>query len=263
MTDAGIALQGRGAGVGTGRKRLIARTVRVSSLDAATRESAFELFRQSYAEADRARFDSDLAEKQLVILLDDRAEGGLKGFSTVHIQRRGLGTVIFSGDTVIDRAYWGQKQLQLAFLRLLLTVKLRSPHRPLYWFLISKGWRTYLLLANGFGRSVPRCDRGDDVVLRATLDTLATERFGSQYDSTTSVIRYARQHERVREDLAPVPAALQENPHVRFFAERNPGHLNGDELACLADVRFVDLARIGRRLAATLTRRAFTRRSRP
>lgn len=243
-------------------QRLAARTVQVSSLDAAVRDSAFELFSQSYAGFNRERFELDLAEKQLVILLTDSATKALKGFSTVHVGVGPQATVVFSGDTVVDREYWGQKQLQTAFARILLTLKLRAPHRPLYWFLISKGWRTYLLLANGFAKAVPRCDRPDDPILRGALDALATERFGAQYDSATSIIRYATEHERVREGLAPVPPSLRQHPHVRFFLDRNPGHYRGDELACLAEVRLVDLAYIGVRLAKAMTRRALGMRPR-
>lgn len=237
-------------------RRLTARITRVSSLDAALRDAAFELFSESYAGSNRERFELDLAEKQLVILLTDSATGALKGFSTVHVRVGPKATVVFSGDTVVDREYWGQKQLQTAFAKVLLTVKLRAPLRPLYWFLISKGWRTYLLLANGFARAVPRCDRPDDPILREALDALATDRFGAQYDPATGIIRYETEHERVREGLAPVPPALRQHPHVRFFLHRNPGHAQGDELACLAEVRFVDLACIGARIAKVMTQRA-------
>src|SRR5919109_132834 len=93
-------------------RRLQALTVSVASLDAATRAEAFALFQHAYEGADRARFDRDLAEKQLVILLSDRESAELKGFSTVlHrevVTSRGPATLVFSGDTVIDRAYWGQ-----------------------------------------------------------------------------------------------------------------------------------------------------------
>lgn len=225
--------------------RLVARTVRRASLDQATIAEAFALFDAHYAGADRARFERDLSEKQLVILLRDATSNALKGFSTVLVQKAPdgqPGTVVFSGDTVIDRNYWGQKQLQTAFARVLLTVKLRSPTQPVYWFLISKGYRTYLLLANNFPISVPRTDRADDSRLSALLDGVATARFGAQYEPATRIVRLDGAHDRVREGTAPVTAELLENAHVRFFVERNPGHASGDELACLARVRLRDVA---------------------
>jgi hypothetical protein len=246
------------------RRVLTARTVRVSSLDSATRDAAFALFRATYENTSRERFEHDLAEKQHIILLFDRESGALKGFSTVLVRgiasATGAATVVYSGDTVIDHEYWGQKQLQLAFARLLVTLKLRAPRRPLYWFLISKGYRTYLLLANAFPISVPRAGVTEDLRLRAMLDELADERFGDQYDRTRGVVRYATQHERVRDGIAPVTAAALAHGHVRFFVERNPDHARGVELACLAHVRLIDVARVVARIVRTRARRGMTAR---
>jgi hypothetical protein len=227
--------------------RLRAYVVEPQMLDAGTRDAAFALFRAHYEGADQQRFERDLGEKQRVILLRERGTGALRGFSTVLYRDVRVGarmaTMVFSGDTVIDRSCWGQKRLQSAFAGLLFRLKLRHPSRPLYWFLISKGWRTYLLMANHFPRAVPRWELPEPPVLRAALDVLAAERFGAEYDAAAGIVRYATPHERVRDGVAPVDAALMANPHVRFFVQRNPGHVEGDELACLAQVRLRDLAR--------------------
>jgi hypothetical protein len=227
--------------------RLRAQVVAPHALDAGTRDAAFALFRAHYEGADQTRFEHDLGEKQLVILLRDRGTGALRGFSTVLHRQVRVGartaTMVFSGDTVIDRSCWGQKRLQSAFAGLLFRLKLRHPGRPLYWFLLSKGWRTYLLMANHFPRAVPRCDLPEPPELRAALDALAAERFGAEYDAADGIIRYATPHERVRDGVAPVDGALLSNPHVRFFVQRNPGHARGEELACLAQVRLRDVAR--------------------
>lgn len=246
----------------TRRRALVANTVPVASLDARTLDAAFAVFRSAYENVSRERFGHDLQEKQQVILLRDRDTGALKGFSTVLVRTvaspDGPATVIFSGDTVIDREYWGQKQLQLAFLKLLVRTKLRAPTRPVYWFLLSKGYRTYLLLANAFPRSVPRAGGAEDEDLRRTLDDLATERYGAEYDPAKGVIRYATPHERVREGVAPVTPSLLDNPHVRLFLARNPEHAAGVELACLADVRLRDLARAAVRIPMGMVRRQLT-----
>jgi hypothetical protein len=228
-------------------RRLKAATLPVAALDDATRRAAFALLEHLYDGTDLARFRRDLAEKQLAILLRDRDTGALKGFSTVALSAvpttSGPGTAVFSGDTAIDREYWGQKLLQREFGRLLLRLKLAAPARPLYWFLISKGYRTYLLLANAFPRAIPRHDRPDDPGLRRLLNQLAAGRFGRQYDPESGTIRYDRPHDRVRSGVAPLDQALLRNPHVSFFVNRNPGHAAGDELACLAEARLKDLLR--------------------
>jgi hypothetical protein len=245
MSSPSITLT-RDVGAGARARALVSRTVPVASVDAATRRAAFALFCAAYDNAERERFDRDLDDKQLVILLYDSESGTLKGFSTVLVREveslRGPATLVFSGDTVIERQYWGQKRLQLAFLELLVSLKLRAPWRPLYWFLLSKGYRTYLLFANAFPHAVPRAGAPELPSLRDTLDRFAVERFGDQYDRTRGVVRYATPHEQVREGVAPVTAEARANPHVRFFLERNPEHASGVELACLADVRLRDLA---------------------
>ncbi len=256
MTGAAISLDE----VSKGRRvtgRLVASVVTPCTLSTATVDDAYALFAATYAGTNRARFATDLAEKQRVILLHDRETGALKGFSTVLLTdiatSSGPATLFFSGDTVVDRAYWGQKELQIAVARLLLSLKLRQPRRPLYWFLISKGYRTYLILANAFPRSIPREGELDDRELRDMLDTVAGERFGDEYDSDTGIIRYATPHEYVRDGIAPLTPAALRNRHVRYFVERNPGHSAGDELACLAVVRIRDLVRV---MARFLVRRA-------
>jgi hypothetical protein len=240
------------------RRPLRAATVSVAALDEVTRRAAFTLFTRLYEGVDRARFERDLAEKQLAIVLRDRESGALKGFSTVALStvatRSRSGTVVFSGDTAVEQEYWGHKLLHREFARLLLRLKGRSPARPVYWFLISKGYRTYLLLANAFSRAIPRYDRADHPGLRALLDRLASERFGSQYDPATGLIRYSVPHERVRPGVAPLDPSLLGNPHIRFFADRNQLHANGTELACLAEARWSDLARAAGRIALARTR---------
>lgn len=228
------------------RPRLVASVERVPELGAPTRDAAYALFRSAYEGTERARFEQDLDEKQMVILLRDAHDGSLRGFSTVLLLDiegpDGPATVYFSGDTVIDPAYWGQKQLQLAAAKLLCTLKLRRPGRPLYWFLISKGYRTYLILVNAFPVSCPRVDR-EDAGLRALLHRVASDRYGREYDPATGIIRYDVPHEHVRQGIAPVTTQALASEHVRFFVRSNPGHERGDELACLARVRIIDLVR--------------------
>jgi hypothetical protein len=38
----------------------------------------------------------------------------------------------------------------------------------------------------------------------------------------------------LRSGVAEITEQRLRDPHVRFFAERNPGHASGDELCCIA-----------------------------
>ncbi|MFN2588643.1 MAG: hypothetical protein ABR613_11075 [Actinomycetota bacterium] len=220
----------------------------VSSLDRATIDAAFSLFDSLYAGTDRARFERDLHDKQLVILLRDAGDHILRGFSTIHLGEVAYGRrrarLVYSGDTAIHPAYWGQKCLQRAFATVLMREKLRHPSRPLLWFLISKGYKTYLLLVNHFPRSLPRSGRPAPARLQETLSAVAGERFGDAFDPVRGVISYGTPRERVRHEVAPIDRPLLRDAHVAFFVTRNPGYQRGDELACLAEVRAIDPVRI-------------------
>lgn len=206
-------------------------------------EEAYALFADHYEGTDRQRFEDDLRDKQLVIVMRDGVDGTLRGFSTIHRrQRRDVRgrrcTVIFSGDTVIDRDYWGQGVLQRSFSTILAQTKLRRPWQPTYWLLICKGYKTYLLMANYFDRSIPRYTLDPPPAsLQAMLDEVATERFGDHFDASRGIVEMpADAHERVAAGLGDIGAELiAANPHVRLFVERNPHHARGDELVCLGD----------------------------
>ena len=110
-----------------------------------------------------------------------------------------------------------------------------------YWFLISSGWRTYRYLPLFFRDFYPR-----DASMKPLLDTIAFTKFGDAYDVRTGVIRLATPAP-LREGVSD-PEARMSNPHVRFFVEANPGHADGDELACLVRVGVDNLTPAGLRM---------------
>jgi hypothetical protein len=216
--------------------RIRASTVPVSSVDTAQRAAMWQIFARYYAEADRSRFDADLASKDHVFLL--HAGTQLCGFSTVcvdHVEVGGRRMVsVFSGDTVIDRDYHGQTALQWAFFKYIVRVKLRYPHRTAVWFLISKGYKTYLLLARNFVVFFPRRDRPTAAWASEMICALAQRRFGTSLDPDRLVLRFDGDHEYLRDDVAPTTGL--DDPDIQFFVERNPGHASGDELCCVGVV---------------------------
>ena len=128
--------------------RLSAKTVPVARLSPAQREGCWRVFERYYDNVDRGRFDADLDEKQHVILL--LASERIVGFSTVMVDHVDGVVAIFSGDTVLEADHHGAGALQWAFFRYIVLTKLRYPHKLVTWFLISKGYKTYLLLSRNF-----------------------------------------------------------------------------------------------------------------
>lgn len=227
------------------------------------RSQMLSLMQLCYAGVSAERFARDLEEKQFVILMFVRRTGELAGFSTLRVGEGLLGgkpvELVFSGDTVIHPDHWGQKELQTQFARFTAWRRLRRPLRPLLWLLLSGGYKTYLLSVNHFPRTIPRYDWEPPPERVAFMHELAARWFGSQYDAARGILRFEEQHYRVRDGIAPIDRAAAAHPHIAFFAERNPGHVDGEELVCLTEVRLTDLARTMVRIlvkqARGLTRR--------
>jgi hypothetical protein len=200
------------------------------------RDAMFALYTTYFATNDRLTFERDLAEKEWVILLYD-ADGAIGGFSTLMRMRAGDATVFFSGDTIVARHRWGTFDLP----RLWAQHVLAEADANAYWFLICSGYRTYRFLPLFFRRFYPR-----DVAMKPLLDEIAVAKFGDAYDSRTAVIRPATPAP-LREGVSD-PELRMNNPHVRFFVEANPGHADGDELACLVRVDVANLTPAGLRM---------------
>jgi hypothetical protein len=233
------------------------------ALTEAQRAQMLALMQLCYAGVSAERFARDLAEKQYVILLFVRRTGELAGFSTLRVAEELLDgrpvEVTYSGDTVIHPDWWGQKELQVQFARFMMSRKLRRPLSPMLWLLLSGGYKTYLLAVNNFPRTVPRYDWEAPPERVAFLRTVATRWFGAQYDAERGTLRFEGKHYRVRDGIAPIDREARAHPHIAFFAEHNPGHVEGEELVCLVEIRVADLAHsVGRIVWKQL--RGWTRR---
>lgn len=196
----------------------------------------FALYTTYFATSDRVTFERDLAEKEWVILLYDD-DGSIDGFSTLMRMRIGEATVFFSGDTIVARHRWGTLDLPRLWARHVF----RAADANTYWFLISSGWRTYRFLPLFFRDFYPR-----DRAMKPLLDSIARARYGDAYDARTGIVRLATPAP-LREGVSD-PASRMHDPHVRFFLEANPGHADGDELACLVRVDVANLTSAGLRM---------------
>ena len=238
-------------------KALFGRVVRREDLTAADIGEQYELFHRHYHAVDRARFEQDLEQKHHVLVLTDE-DGKLRGFTTIRVddwvhEGRPLRTV-FSGNTVIDQAYWGSQELGRTWCRFMAGLKNSSPELPLYWHLICSGYRTYLYLPLFFREFYPRIDRATPPDRASLIDALGRRTSPEEYRN--GVVRVTRPRDRLRGELAVPPSRKRLNPHVRFFLERNPGYRRGDELVCLAEFAWGNLRRRTLRLLESTARRS-------
>lgn len=214
-----------------------------ASLTDDERARMLSLMQLCYDNVDPARFASDLDNKRdVIVLVDPRDRKEIMGFSTVRIAEETLDgrrvDILFSGDTVIHPDCWGTKALQWGFLAYTLRHKLRRPLRPLYWLLLSKGYKTYLLLTNNFPTAFPRRDYRAPASHVALRDKVANDWWPGEYDATTEILTWADARDRVRSGVAQLDATTLAHPDVAWFVEKNPRWSEGNELVCFAEIDF-------------------------
>jgi hypothetical protein len=212
--------------------------VRTADITPSQREEMFALMESYYEGVERATFDADLDEKEWVIQILDEETNRLKGFSTqmlleVEVSGR-IVHALFSGDTIVDRSARGERSLfQVSgwFVRSLMNI---YPRAELYWFLISKGYKTYRFLPLFFHEFYPRYDVPTPTRFAAVIDALAGYKFSASYDRALGIVKAGPCSCRLRPGMADITLDRLGDPHVGFFAERNPRHALGDELCCIA-----------------------------
>ncbi|MBT3294109.1 MAG: hypothetical protein HN919_19450 [Verrucomicrobia bacterium] len=203
------------------------------------RVAMYAVFARYYENLDRARFDQDLDTKDWVIQLRDN-DGSIVGFSTVEQYRHdgaaGAAVILYSGDTIVDRAHRKCGDLAGAFGHLLLRAVAESGDLPVYWLLTSKGVRTYRFLPVFFKTFFPRHDQDPPVAFKRLLDEVATRKFGRNYSPATQVIHQCGQRDWLCAEEHDPLLLKRSDAHIRFFLQQNPGYIKGDELACMAQM---------------------------
>jgi hypothetical protein len=205
---------------------------------AGDRAAMLALMRRHYVNVQPSVFFSDLDEKRWVIVVREPATGALCGFSTqtlLEIELDGqVVRALFSGDTIIDRQHWGDPALSHVWGQFALSLIDRYGDEPLYWFLLSQGFRTYRFLPLFFHEFYPRSGNAMQQELEAAVRALASSRYGSHFDLAAGVVRSHPQQYSLRDGVADITTERLRNEHVRFFRDANPGHARGDELCCIA-----------------------------
>ena len=234
----------------TVRGRLLPR----AQLTPAERAAMLTLLDRHFAGVTPAQFDLDLAEKQWVILLHDTS-GALIGFTSLRLETLEAPIschLLSSGDTIIDPRAWGGTALMRAWLAAVLALRERvGRDRPFYWLLLVSGFRTYRFLPLFWHDFHPRQPSAGASSLAPRLPPLARLRYGEAFDPASGLVRFPHP-QRLRPHLAGIPAGRMRDPHVAFFAARNPGHAEGDELVCLTELDEANLTRAGRRILRAL-----------
>lgn len=218
---------------------LFAQVVERNELTSSDRLEMYELYRQYYAESNFNMFAQDVNEKDYIILLR-HASGSICGFSTLQViefehaevQRLAL----FSGDTIIHHDHWGTQILPISWCKLAGLIKSQNFDKPLYWFLIVKGYRTYRYLPLFSKKFYPTWRHETPIEMKLMIDKLAQSKFGKDYCVDKGIVEFEQSHGHLSGQWSDIPDHVIDNSDVKFFLEKNPGYIKGDELVCFTEL---------------------------
>lgn len=213
------------------------KVLKISELAAADTDAMFALMDEFYENMERAVFDSDLYAKDYCIILRND-EGRLVGFTTQKVMSVAVdGKEIhgmFSGDTIIHRDYWGDTELFRVWAQF--WFPFAEKYDEFWWFLICKGYKTYRILPLFWREFYPCCKAPTPAREKRIIDAYASALYPDEYNPGTGVIEYRHVKDRLRAGVAEIDEHRMKNRDVAFFSAANPGHADGNDLACLARI---------------------------
>ena len=226
----------------------------LSRIDVNDIRQMYAVYSRYYERTDWDIFLRDLSKKSGAFLIRRKSDNLIVGFSTMVVNdmevqgKKARG--IFSGDTIIERAYWGSRVLQVAFYKFLVAEKIRHPRQTVYWLLISKGFKTYLLLSNNFPKFYPN-PAGDEHGLSDVVDHYCCEMFADYYDAGRQILDFGSDYQCLKGDVADITESMRRsNLNIRFFEKCNPEWHRGTELPCVGVVDWELLASYALRYAS-------------
>jgi hypothetical protein len=226
---------------------LVSETVHRSDLSQATIAEMFNIFSESFEQVTREIFEHDLNGKDWIILLHDE-QSRVQGFSTLALYETEFESrrmsVVYSGDTIIRREFWGTPQLPSAWIKTVLEKSAHMP-QPLY----SSGYKTYRFLSVFYKTFYPHYAYPTPPDIQGLMNYLATERFGEEYLPHLGVVRFKVGASPLRPGVAEVTEDRLKDPHVAHYILLNPHHDQGDELVCITQVHPDNFTPAGRRMA--------------
>src|SRR5690606_20602636 len=196
----------------------------------------FKVFSRYYDHVAMDQFLSDLSRKSGAFVVRRQHDNAIVGFSTFgvyHLEvdgRRIKG--VFSGDTVLEKEHWGNRAINAAFVRRVLWEAIKNPLTPQYWFLISKGYKTFLLLSRNFPEYYPH-PRQPNEHLRHIAQAYCQQLFPGKLDQASMVLDFGQGYNCLKSDITPITASLRQQADIACFERCTPNWERGTELPCV------------------------------
>ena len=211
------------------------KVIEVKHLTDQNKSDMYSLMDKFYDDTDFQVFLRDLMEKDYCILLFDEVNR-IQGFSTqkiMNVEVEGAKIFgVFSGDTIIRREYWGSMEFYRLFGRYFMEIG--KKHDPFYWFLISKGYKTYKMLPLFFKEYYPNYKIETPALEQKIMDALGMTKYPEAYDQKSGVILYKTTKDKLKPGVADITEKQLKDNDILYFLKRNPEYYKGYDLVCLA-----------------------------
>ncbi len=219
--------------------KIVTGIVPQKTLNNQDRQCLLKLHQQYFDNVKPATFFNDLQEKDWVILIKSNS-GKVLGFSTIQLVWLVVNGVevlyLYSGDTIVKEEVRSSCALSCAFVKFMFALIERYPKTLKYWFLISKGYRTYRFLPLYFKEYYPAYNAEIPQMHKDALNTIAFYKFGDSYNPDSQIIMFKNGKDYLKTPIANIPETKQNDKHVKYFLDRNPEYFLGNELACIAGI---------------------------
>ena len=206
----------------------------------------YTLMQDNYDYVLLENFKKDLLQKDYVGVLTD-INNIIQGFTTYAINPKNYSSnefnIMFSGDTVISENYTGSQALTKGWVDTVAFFIKKYPNKKLLWFLMSKGYKTYLYLPFFFQKYYPALEKDrNDLRLIDIINNVSEILYPNNWNKLTGIIKFNKKIGQIKERHIS-KSVDKNNKHVDFFIQKNPGYTEGDELVCMAEVNINNLMR--------------------
>lgn len=223
---------------------------KIQELSQADIRTMYDLMSLHYENIKYDNFVSDLKNKEEVVVLKT-TDGQIKGFSTIVFSEIEVDNIkhkiLFSGDTIVHKEYWAHNNLANVWLQHAIK-KQQEFNEPLYWLLISKGYKTYKYLNTFFKEYYPNPNKDIPQLEQQILDKFGKTYYPQQYDAMSGLLIMNKSKDFLKEEYANIPAEKMNDFVVKYFLKKNPEYYNGNELICITNLSLENVNNAGKRL---------------
>ncbi len=231
--------------------KLYSEILEIDRVDESLCRDFFSIYETYFENVSFPVFVDHIGHKDKVIVLRDKEEKLVRGFSTFKVLDQLIDGKkiygIFSGDTIIHKDYWGEQELVRSFCYLSGQVASQMEvGEKLYWLLISKGYKTYRYLPVFTENYYPSYKSPWPEYEKKVMLSFYKELYPDEFDSNTGLLTFKNKIGNLRPGVGDADDIRVQDPDIAFFVNANPDHMTGTELCCLAELSELNMKSVAK-----------------